>query len=650
MAKKQFKAESKRLLDLMIGSIYTHREIFLRELISNASDAIDKLRYISLTDDKVGLGADDFKIEIVADKDARTLTISDNGVGMTAEDLENNLGVIAKSGSFAFKQEHADAPEDIDVIGQFGVGFYSAFMVAKHVTVISRAYGADTANRWDSDGSDGYTIKAAERETYGSDVILTMRDDEDDDNFSEYLEDYMIHELVKKYSDYITHPIVTAVTKSRRVEVDVPHDDHSHTEAQWEDYTEIETINSRVPIWQRAKSEVTDEQLNDFFREQFGADADAATSIRIAAEGAAVSYKALLFVPSAAPMNYYSREYEAGLRLYSSGVMIMEKCGALLPEHFRFVRGVVDSADLTLNISRETLQHDRQLKTIAANLEKKIRSELERLMGAEREKYETFFAAFGLQLKYGLLADYGANMESLKDLILFYSAQSEKLITLAEYAAAMPSEQKYIYYACGTAVSALERLPQAELLRKRGFDVLYLTDEVDEFVARQIGAYKIDGDEDAEGAQFELRSVTSDDLGLLSDDEARDAEVSEEANKPLLDFVVETLGGKIAAAKISTKLVSAAVCLTTQGGVTLEMERYFTMTRQANDVMGDVRAERVLELNDTHPTFEKLKAAHAEGSEKAALYAELLYGQAVLMAGLELEDAVRFAEVMNEVL
>ena len=640
MAKKQFKAESKRLLDLMIGSIYTHREIFLRELISNASDAIDKLRYISLTDDKVGLTADDFKIEIIADKDARTLTIRDNGVGMTAEDLENNLGVIAKSGSFAFKKDNADIPEDIDVIGQFGVGFYSAFMVAKHVTVISRAYGEANASRWDSDGSDGYTIKTAERESYGSDVILTLRDDEDDDNFSEYLEEYMIHELVKKYSDYITHPIVTAVTRSRQVEVDVPHDDHAHKETQWEDYTEIETINSRTPIWQRAKSEVTDEQLNAFFREQFGATDDPATSLRVSAEGAAVSYKALLFVPSAAPYDYYSREYEPGLRLYSSGVMIMEKCAELLPEHFRFVRGVVDSADLTLNISRETLQHDRQLKTIAANLEKKVRAELERLLNADREKYETFFKAFGLQLKYGLLSEYGANAESLKELILFYSAKSEKAITLAQYVEAMPEEQKYIYYACGATAAALERLPQAELVRKHGFDVLYLTDEIDEFVARQLRTY---GDK-------ELRSVTSDDLGLLSDDEARDAEVSEEANKPLLDFVVEALDGKLAAAKISKKLVSAAVCLTTQGSITLEMERYFKATRQANDAMGELRAERVLELNDTHPTFEKLKAAFDNDRERAARIAELLYGQAVLMAGLELDDAVRFAEVMNEVL
>ena len=646
MAKKQFKAESKRLLDLMIGSIYTHREIFLRELISNASDAIDKLRYISLTDDKVGLSADDFKIEIIADKEARTLTIRDNGIGMTLADLENNLGVIARSGSFAFKKENTDIPEDIDVIGQFGVGFYSSFMVAKHVSVISRAYGEESANRWDSDGSDGYTITAAERDGYGSDVILTLRDNVDEngdiegDSFDEYLEEYRIHELVKKYSDYITHPIVTAVTRSRKVETDVPHGDHAHKETQWEDYTEIETINSRTPIWQRAKSEVNDEQLNEYYREQFGTDADPVASIRIAAEGASVSYKALLFVPGAAPYDYYTREYEAGLRLYSSGVMIMEKCAALLPEHFRFVRGVVDSADLSLNISREMLQHDRQLKTIAANLEKKIRAELERLLANDREKFETFFAAFGLQLKYGLLSEYGANADTLRDLILFYSAKSEKLVTLAEYVEAMPEEQKHIYYACGATAAALEKLPQAELVRKHGFDVLYLTDEIDEFVARQLRAY----------SDKELRSVTSDDLGLLSDDEARDAEVSEEANKPLLDFIVETLGGKLTAAKISKKLVTAAVCLTTQGSVTLEMERYFKATRQTTDGFGALVAERVLELNDTHPTFEKLKAAFETDRNRAALIAELLYGQAVLMAGLQLDDAVRYAEIMNEIL
>ncbi|MDR0904599.1 MAG: molecular chaperone HtpG [Oscillospiraceae bacterium] len=638
MAKKQFKSESKRLLDLMIGSIYTHREIFLRELISNASDALDKLRYISLTDDKVGLTADDFRIEITADKDARTLTITDNGVGMTAEDLENNLGVIARSGSLKFKQEHADAPDDVDIIGQFGVGFYSAFMVAKRVTVLSRAYGADAANLWESAGSDGYTIAPAERETVGTDVVLYLRDDTEDDNFSEYLEEYTIHDLVKKYSDYITHPIVTAVTKSRRVEETHKHDDHEHTETKWEDYTETEVINSRVPVWQRAKSEVTDEQLNEFFRDQFGAEEDAAAIIRVAAEGAAVSYKALLFVPSTAPYDYFTREYEPGLRLYSSGVLIMEKCASLLPEHFRFVRGVVDSADLSLNISRETLQHDRQLKTIAANLEKKIRTELERLLSADRDGYAGFFRAFGIQLKYGLLADYGVNKDNLKDLLLFYSAKSEKLITAAEYVAAMPEEQKYIYYACGASLAALEKLPQAELLRKRGFDVLYLTDEIDEFVARQIGLYD----------EKEFRSVTSDDLGLLSDEETRDAEVAEEANKPLLDFIVESLGGKIAAAKISKKLVSAAVCLTTQGGVTLEMERYFAATRQVTDVMGEVKAERVLELNDGHEVFNKLKAAFEADKARAALFAELLYGQAVLMAGLPLDDAVRYAEITNE--
>jgi len=640
MAKKQFKAESKRLLDLMIGSIYTNREIFLRELISNASDAIDKLRYISLTDDKLGLSADDFKIEIRADKEARTLTISDNGVGMTQEELENNLGVIARSGSFKFKNEHDDTPEDIDIIGQFGVGFYSAFMVAKRVTVLSRSYGSDVANLWESEGSDGFTIKPAERAAYGTDVVLYLRDDTDEDEFSEYLEDYRIFELVKKYSDYITHPIVTAVTKSRKIEEEVPHGDHSHAETRWEDYTEEQTINSRVPIWQRAKADVTDEQLNDFFREQFAADEDPAAVIRIAAEGSAVSYKALLFVPGAAPVNYYSRDYEPGLRLYSSGVMIMDKCAELLPEHFRFVRGVVDSSDLSLNISREMLQQDRQLKTIAVNIEKKVRAELERLRDADRESYIKFFTAFGLQLKYGLLSEFGVHAENLKNLLLFYSAKSEKLISLGEYVEAMPEEQPYIYYACGASVAALAKLPQAELLRSRGFDALYLTDEVDEFVAKQFAKFD----------EKELRSVTSDDLGLLTDDEKRDAEISEEANKPLLDFIVEALDGKIAAAKISKKLVTAAVCLTTQGHVTLEMERYFKLSRQASDVMGEVRAERVLELNAAHPTFEKLKTAFEADRDRAAKLAELLYGQAVLMAGLELNDAVRFAEILNEVL
>ncbi|MDR2615348.1 MAG: molecular chaperone HtpG [Oscillospiraceae bacterium] len=639
MAKRQFKSESKRILDLMIGSIYTHREIFLRELISNASDAIDKLCYISLTDDKVGLTRDDFKIEIARDAEKRTLTVSDNGVGMTAEELENNLGVIARSGSLKFRQELEKSTAggedaDIDVIGQFGVGFYSAFMVAKKVTVVSRAYGAAAANVWESSGSDGYTVSPGEREAFGTDVIMELKDDADGESFGEFLEEYTLHSLVKKYSDYIRWPIIMEVTKSRRVEGEPGED--GKPSVTWEDYTERETINSRVPIWQRPKSEATDEKCFEFFREQLGAERDPVSVIRVSAEGAAVSYKAMLFIPSKAPYDYFTREYEPGLRLYASGVLIMEKCASLLPEYFRFVRGVVDSADLTLNISRETLQHDRQLKTIAANLEKKVRAELSRLLENEPEKYAEFYEAFGLQLKYGLLSDYGMHAESLKDLILFYSPKAEKLITLSEYVKNMPEEQKYIYYACGADVAALNKLPQAEPLRSRGWDILYLTDDIDDFAARALGAF--DGKE--------LRSVTGDDLGLVGEEEKRELEQREAEHRELLDFIKESLDGKISEARLSAKLVSAPSCLTAKGGVTLEMERYFNSIR--TDSPEPVRAERVLELNASHKLFAALRAAFDNDRERAAKYAELLYGEAVLTAGLPLDDAARFCEVVSD--
>ncbi|MDR0446594.1 MAG: molecular chaperone HtpG [Oscillospiraceae bacterium] len=649
MAKRQFKSESKRILDLMIGSIYTHREIFLRELISNASDAIDKLCYIALTDDKLGLTREDFKIEITRDPEARTLTVSDNGVGMTAEDLESNLGVIARSGSLKFKNQlSADGAQDkassgIDIIGQFGVGFYSAFMVAKKVTVISRAYGSDSANMWESSGSDGYVISPAERAAFGTDVIMQLKDDAEDDGYSEFLEEHTLYSLIKKYSDYIRWPIIMDVTRSRRVEADPQESgksDKPESKSKWESYTERETVNSRIPIWQRPKSEATDEDCNEFFKEQFDAEEDPAAVIRVAAEGAAVSYKAMLFVPSAAPYDYFTREYEPGLRLYASGVLIMEKCASLLPEYFRFVRGVVDSADLSLNISRETLQHDRQLKTIAANLEKKVRAELERLLENDRAGYAKFYEAFGLQLKYGLLSDYGAHAEKLRGLLLFYSAREAGLITLAEYVKNMPEEQKFIYYACGSGIAALDKLPQAEPLRERGYDVLYLTDDIDDFAARALGEY--------EGRQ--LRSVTGDDLGIADEAERRELEKTEQESRELLDFVKESLDGKISEARLSATLVSAPVCLTAKGGVTLEMERYFNTLKSVSPAASPapVRAERVLELNASHRLFELLKNAYESDRERAAKYAELLYGQALLTAGLELDDAARFCGIISE--
>ncbi|MDR2501677.1 MAG: molecular chaperone HtpG [Oscillospiraceae bacterium] len=631
MPKKQFKSESKRLLDLMINSIYTHREIFLRELISNASDAIDKLCYIALTDEGVGLSRDDFCIEISADKEKRTLTLRDNGIGMTAQEMENNLGVIAKSGSLKFKQEHTDAPDDIDIIGQFGVGFYSAFMVSSRVTVTSRAYGEPRANVWVSEGSDGYTITECGAERAGTEIILELKPDTDDDNFSEYLEEYTLHSLVKKYSDYIRWPIVMDVTRSRKIE-GAP-DESGKPAISWEDYTERETINSRVPLWQRPKSELTEERMNEFFKTEFGEDDDPAAAIRVDAEGAA-SYRALLFIPSKAPYDYYSREYEPGLKLYASGVMIMEKCAALLPDYFRFVRGVVDSQDLSLNISRETLQQDRALRVIAANLEKKTKAELLRLQEAEPEKYAAFYRAFALQLKHGMLGGYGENRDKLRDLLMFYSAGEEKLITLEEYAKKMPQGQPYIYYACGESAAALAKLPQCAAVTARGYDVLYLTDDVDEFVANLIGKQ----------GEIELRSVRAEDLGLTTAEEKKAIEQSEEVYREVLDFVKESLDGKIAAARFSRNALSAPAALTAQGAVTLEMEKYFAA--MGGDAAPRVKAERVLELSEAHPAFTALRAAHAQDRDKAARYAKILYNLALLGAGLSPDDPAALTELV----
>ncbi|MEL4107045.1 molecular chaperone HtpG [Oscillospiraceae bacterium WX1] len=637
MAKKQFKSESKRLLDLMVHSIYTHKEIFLREIISNASDAIDKLCYVSLTDDKVGLTRDDFKIDITVDKEKRTLTVSDNGIGMTAEELESNLGVIARSGSLQFKKEMGDnAADDVDIIGQFGVGFYSAFMVASTVTVISRAYGASSANMWVSAGSDGYSITPCDKETAGTDIIIEMKPDEDDEHYGDYLEEETLHRIIKKYSDYIRWPIVMDVTKSRQVEGPET-DQDGKKKMVWEDYTEKEVVNSRVPIWQRAKGDVTDEACAQFYKEKFYDMDDPVSVIRVSAEGA-VSYKAMLFVPAKAPYDYYTRDYKAGLQLYTSGVMIMEHCADLLPEHFRFVRGVVDSQDLSLNISRELLQHDRQLRVIAMNLDKKIKAELKRLLENDRDKYESFFKSFGLQLKYGVLNEYGASRDALSEMLLFYSTIADKNITFSEYIKNMPEAQKYIYYASGESAAALDKLPQAESLRDRGFAILYLTDRVDEFVVRTL--MKVDGKE--------FRSVNDDDLGLETETEKASADKLEADNKGVLDFVKESLNGKIVSAKLSHKLKSHPVCLTTQGGVSFEMERYFAM--MPNEEAGLMKAERVLELNASHPVFLALKNAFDHDQDKAKKYAELLYGQAELLAGLTPEDPARFAALVAELM
>ena len=637
MAKKQFKSESKRLLDLMVNSIYTHKEIFLRELISNASDAIDKLCYISLTDDKVGMTRDDFKITVKADKEAGVLTVSDNGIGMNAAELESNLGVIARSGSLQFKNEMDEGAEDLDIIGQFGVGFYSAFMVAKRVTVISRAYGEENANKWVSEGSDGYTIATCEKDAPGTDIMIEVKPDSDDEKYSDYLTEYTLHNLIKKYSDYIRWPIYMDVTKSRQVESDEI-DKDGKKKMTWEDYVETEVINSRIPIWQRAKSEVSDEDCAEFYKDKFFDHADPAAVIRVSAEGT-VSYQAMLFIPSVAPYNYFTREYEAGLQLYSSGVMIMEHCADLLPEHFRFVRGVVDSQDFSLNISREMLQHGRQLKVIATNIEKKVKAELKRLLENEPEKYEGFYKSFGIQLKYGIVGGFGANRDLLSDLIMLYSSRAEKLIPISDYIKNMPEEQKYIYYAGGDSVALLDKLPQAEQVREKGYEILYLTEEIDEFVVRSLGKYE----------EKEFRSVNDDDLGFEDGDDKKETERRETENKELLEFVKDSLDGQIAAARLSQKLKSHPVCLAAQGEISLEMEKYFkSMQGRQETFMGDMRAQRVLELNAGHPSFEVLKDAFENDKEKAAKYAKLLYGQALLTAGVSLDDPAGFSELISE--
>ena len=626
MAKKQFKAESKRLLDLMVNSIYTHKEIFLREIISNASDACDKLCYQALTDESVGLDRKDFVIVLTADKSARTLTVSDNGIGMDKEDLEKNLGVIASSGSFKFKQDLGEDAAETDVIGQFGVGFYSAFMVADKITVITKKFGADTAYKWESSGADGYTITECEKESVGTDVIMHIKEDGEEEKYAQFLESWRITELVHKYSDYIRFPIRMEVNKTRKT-ADSPED-----KPAYETYSEIETLNSMVPIWQRSKSEVTEEELNKFYRDKFHDYAEPQRTISVSVEGA-VTYKALLFIPGATPYDYYTQGYEKGLQLYSSGVLIMDKCADLLPEHFRFVRGVVDSPDLSLNISRELLQHDRQLKVIAANLEKKIKAELTKMLREDREAYETFFKNFGRQLKYGVVADYGMHKDKLQDLLLFYSSTEKKPVTLEEYVGRMKEDQKYIFYAAGETAEKVDRLPQTELLKDQGIEILYFTEEADEFCAQVIHDYQ----------DKEFRSVLDQEIEEGAKEKAAEAQ---DAHKAAFDFVKETLGESVLEVKASTRLKSHPVCLTAGEGLSVEMEKYFKTVQPDSAI----RADRILELNVDHPAFQALEAAVSTDPEKAGKYAQLLYAQALLIAGLPLEDPSNYTDLVCELM
>ena len=632
MAVKQFKAESKRLLDLMIHSIYTHREIFLRELISNASDAIDKLYYKTLSDGDTGLSRDDFYIRIDVDRDARKLTITDNGCGMTKTDLENNLGVIAKSGSLNFKKE-MDAKEEIDIIGQFGVGFYSAFMVSDCVTVRSRAYGSDEAWQWQSHGTAGYTVDPCEKEGHGTEIILDIKKNTEEESYDEYLEPYRLAEIVKKYSDYIRYPIQMEMQNSRLKEGVEPKDAKSE---DYETYFELETLNSMVPIWKKKKSEVSAEEYNQFYKEKFYDYTDPLRVIYSSTEGAA-TYNALLFIPAKAPMDFYTKEYEKGLQLYSNGVMIMERCPDLLPDCFSFVRGLVDSQDLSLNISREMLQHDRQLKIIASRLEKKIQSELLSMLENDREKYETFFKSFGLQLKYGVYADYGMHKELLQDLLLFYSSEEKKLVTLKEYVSRMKEDQKDIYYACGGSIARIEQLPQTELLRDKGYEMLFLTDDVDEFALRMMMKY----------ADKEFKNISSDKLDLETGEEKEQAKKEAEENRGLLDCMKEALSGKVKDVVLSSRLKTHPVCLSAQGAISLEMEKVLNSMPASEQ---KVHAERVLELNASHPVFRTLSALYETNPEKVKAYAQLLYTQALLIEGLPVEDPVAFSNQICELM
>ncbi len=615
METREFKAESKRLLEMMINSIYTHKEIFLRELISNASDAMDKLYFKSMNEN-IGITRSDLAITIEADKDARRLVISDNGIGMTKDELENNLGTIAKSGSLAFKNEN-EKTEDVNIIGQFGVGFYSAFMVAKRVTVISKAYGADKAYMWQSEGVDGYTISDADKDANGTQITLEIKDNTDEENYDEFLAPYKIKTLVKKYSDYIRYPI----------RMDVEHEKLKEgSKDEYEKYTETETLNSMIPVWKKSKSELKDEDYNNFYKEKFYDYEDPLLHIHTKTEGTA-TYSALLYIPAKAPYDYYSKSYEKGLQLYSGGVMIMEKCADLLPDYFSFVKGLVDSEDLSLNISREMLQHDRQLKIIAKSLEKAIKNELKKLCKNDREKYQKFFDAFGTQIKYGIYESFGAVKDELQDLLLFKTSNGG-VTTLEEYVSRMKEDQKYIYFASGSSVSRIESLPQTELVKDKGYEILYFTDHVDEFCVQMMHDYN--------GKEY--KSVSSDDLGLETEAEKEEIKKAEEDNKALFDFMTEKLGGKVKAVKLSQRLKNHPVCITSEGMLSVEMEKVLSAMPDSKGA----KAEKVLEINPNHPIFGKLKALFESDKDKAAEYADILYDQALLIEGMPIDDPVGF--------
>lgn len=627
MQTKEFKAESKRLLDMMINSIYTHKEIFLREIISNASDAIDKLYFKSLTDTSVGMKKSDFAINIAIDKENRTLTVSDNGIGMTEEDLENNLGTIANSGSFAFKKDN-DLGDDVDIIGQFGVGFYSTFMVAKEVTVVTKAFGSDQAYKWTSDGVEGYTIEECDKpDGVGTTITLKLKDDTDDEKYSTYLDQYQIQSLVKKYSDYIRFPI--------RMEVEHTHYNEEGKEP--EVHKAIETLNSMTPIWKKNKSELKDEDYNNFYMEKFGDYEPPVAHIHSKNEGVA-TYDALLYIPARAPFDYYSKDYEKGLQLYSSGVMIMEKCADLLPDWFSFVKGVVDSEDLSLNISRELLQQDRQLKIIAKNLEKSIKNELAKLLKNDREKYEKFYSVFGLQFKFGIYQSYGAANETLKDLLMFPSSFDGKNVTLKEYVSRMKEDQKEIYYACGETKERIEMLPQLEKIKDKGYEVLYFTQDVDEFAIKVMINY--------DGKTF--KSISDADLDLDTEEEKEEAKKLDEENKDMFTFMQEAIADKVKTVRLSKKLKTHPVCLSSDGSITIEMEKVLNAMPQ-NDG-NKVKAEKALEINPNHPIFEKLKDLYANDKDKLKDYAKLLYDQALLIEGMSIDNPVEFANLVCELM
>ncbi|MGV2967835.1 molecular chaperone HtpG [Paenibacillus sp. AGC30] len=625
MAKKEFQAESKRLLDMMINSIYTQREIFLRELISNSSDAIDKIYYRALTDDSLVFNKEDYFIKLTIDKENRTLTLTDTGIGMTQEELENNLGVIAKSGSLAFKKEN-EAKDGHNIIGQFGVGFYSAFMVADKLTVTSKTLGSDEAWKWESEGADGYTITPAEKDSVGTEIVLTIKENTEEDSYDEFLDEYRLRSIIKKYSDFIRYPIKMDVTGQRPKE---------GTENEFEEYQEEQTVNSMVPIWRKNKSELTEEDYTNFYMEKrYGFDKPL-KHLHISADGAVV-YNAILFIPENTPFDYYTKEYEKGLELYSNGVLIMDKCGDLLPDYFGFVKGMVDSEDLSLNISREMLQHDRQLSLIAKNIKNKIKSQLQSLLKDERENYEKFYQAFGRQLKYGVYSDYGVNKDTLQDLLLFTSSKESKLVSLDEYVSRMPEDQKYIYYASGESINRIEKLPQIEGVLEKGYEVLYFTDDIDEFAIKMITNYK----------EKEFKSISSGDLGIEDNADKEETDAQDNDNKELFEAMQAQLAGKVKAVKASKRLRSHPVCLSTEGELTIEMEKILKAMPNSENV----QADKVLEINVNHDVFKSLKDAFAQDQEKLNLYTSLLYHQALLIEGLPIQDPVEFTNDICKVM